>query len=373
MQEQTKGWAKTSGYLGTVLGGLLVLVAAGLFVPAHGQTSEQAVITEQGAQAVEPSAETSPMPSSPFNEPNDTGGVAHILPHFDSPAGVAAATDNGPLLYHGGPILTRLNIYSIFWSPAKLQSGVATGIPTTFQNLLNNFAADYLGHSISSVLTQYYQTVSNVTTYFSALPGTTAGTLGEAASYVDTNPLPASTCANKEKNCLADSQVQAEVQRIMTLKGWTGGLTKIFLIFLPPNEDTCLSGTSCYSNTFCAYHGHFTNSLGVTVIYANLPYEQSAGCQLPDSPNNYPTADADISTVSHEVSESITDPEGNAWGSALGNEIGDLCNLKFGTNTWDLKSGTTGTYLANQKWNGHFYEIQAEYDNHYRVCAQYGP
>jgi hypothetical protein len=148
----------------------------------------------------------------------------HIQPHFDSPALVAAAVDNGPLLCHGGPILTRLNIYSIFWSPAKLQSGAATGIPTTFQTLLNNFAADYLGHSISSVLTQYYQTVNNVTTYFSALPGTTAGTLGEAASYVDTIPLPASTCANKEKNCLADSQVHAEVQRIMALKGWTGDL-----------------------------------------------------------------------------------------------------------------------------------------------------
>jgi hypothetical protein len=66
MQELTKG-RKTGGYLGTVLGGLLVLVAAGLVVPAHGQTSEQAVITEQGAQAVEPPAETSPMPSSPFN------------------------------------------------------------------------------------------------------------------------------------------------------------------------------------------------------------------------------------------------------------------------------------------------------------------
>jgi hypothetical protein len=35
-------------------------------------------------------------------------------------------------------------------------------------------------------------------------------------------------------------------------------------------------------------------------------------------------------------------------------------------------TGTT-TYLANQSWNGHYYELQMMYDNHYRTCAQYGP
>ena len=49
-----------------------------------------------------------------------------------------------------------------------------------------------------------------------------------------------------------------------------------------------------------------------------------------------------------------------------GDEIGDRCAWMFGTA--DLDGG-----LANQYWNGHFYDIQLEYDNHTATCVKVGP
>lgn len=66
------------------------------------------------------------------------------------------------------------------------------------------------------------------------------------------------------------------------------------------------------------------------------------------------------------MTEANTDPELDAWYSSTGEEIGDLCAWTFDTLSWD--SG-----LANQMWNGHFYDLQMEYDNHASSFIQLGP
>ena len=83
-------------------------------------------------------------------------------------------------------------------------------------------------------------------------------------------------------------------------------------------------------------------------------------------PERRPIADTAATSASHELSEAITDPEGSAWYTASGYEIGDLCAYNYGVNTWDSAK-------ANQMWNGRFYELQQEYDNHTGSCVQVGP
>ncbi len=136
---------------------------------------------------------------------------------------------------------------------------------------------------------------------------------------------------------MSDAQIQAELARVLALKGWTTGLNKIFMVYLVQNEETCLVANACSNTQLCGYHSHFTDGAGATVIYANMPYASPANCSLPGtaSPNNIPAADQEMSTAPHEITEAITDPLGNAWGSAQGNEIGDLCNALLGTNTFD--------------------------------------
>jgi hypothetical protein len=52
--------------------------------------------------------------------------------------------------------------------------------------------------------------------------------------------------------------------------------------------------------------------------------------------------------------------------TAFGNEIGDLCAYNYGTLTW-------ASNTANEMWNGHFYLLQQEFDNHAGGCIQIGP
>jgi hypothetical protein len=58
----------------------------------------------------------------------------------------------------------------------------------------------------------------------------------------------------------------------------------------------------------------------------------------------------------------------NAWFDSSGNEIGDLCAFKFGSNTWGSGAGA-----GNQMWNGFIFQLQQEYDNHAAACVQVGP
>ena len=47
-------------------------------------------------------------------------------------------------------------------------------------------------------------------------------------------------------------------------------------------------------------------------------------CQSDNPRPNASTADPTLSTISHELNETITDPDGNAWVDAEGNEAADL-------------------------------------------------
>jgi hypothetical protein len=112
-----------------------------------------------------------------------------------------------------------------------------------------------------------------------------------------------------------------------------------------------------------------------------MPYADPEFCQAPGtpSPNGNPAADTAMTAASHEITEAQTDPLADAWFTAfpLGYEIGDLCAYDYGPlQGWDGGK-------ANQNWNGHFYELQAEFDNHAYAksspkgagfgCSQVGP
>lgn len=293
-----------------------------------------------------------------------TDGISsvHILPTIAFKN--TLQTSGGPLLYNGGPVMLTVNTYTIFWAPTTLQNGNPTSIPAGYQTVEKNMLTDYPGHGIDNNNTQYYQGTS---------PKKYIQNVGKlAATFVDTNPYPASGCSDSATpgNCITDAQLQAEIARVMGVKGWTGGLTKMFLVFTSSGEGSCFdnSNASCAYVQYCAYHGFFTNGAGQTVVYSNEPFGNTSVCQVPGapSPNSNPTADAAATAASHELTEATTDPMLNAWFDASGNEIGDLCNFNYGTNTWDAG-------LANQMWNGHFYLVQQEYDNHAGGCVQVGP
>ena len=297
--------------------------------------------------------------------PTGDGRYAHIMPTAQGSQILTAknaariASGTGMLTYHGGPVILKATTYAIFWVPPTLQTGASTSMSLQYRTVQSNLLTDYPGHSIANNNTQYYQGPPNYTLAYIQNAGSFGG------SYVDTSAYPASGCndAATPGNCISDAQAQTEIAKVMGIKGWTGGLTKVFLLFTSSGEGSCLSTNNCAyygSSGYCGYHSHFVNSSAQTVAYANIPYGQPSVCQNSGapSPNNNPAADTAATASSHELTEAITDPMGNAWYSSTnGEEIGDLCNRYYGYLGWD--GG-----LANEFWNKHYYLVQTEYDNY---------
>lgn len=340
-------------------------------------------LPSQAAAQASPDVEEAPVPTLNLTDMPLVPGlpsltvrsgdhVAHIFPSIGNHAQIAqSVVDNGPVTYNGGPVMgpASVYIYTIYWLPStlKLQNGAATSMAPNYESVLQALTLYYGGHSIAVNNTQYYS-VSGATKTYLPSSGVRAG------SYIDTHPYPASGCSDVVTltNCITDAQIRTEIGNVMAAAGWTGGLTKLFILFTSSGEGSCFdsTGNSCaYSGKvsgYCGYHSYIAGT--PPIIYANEPYGNPTYCQIPGapSPNGNTATDTATSIVTHEITESITDPELNAWFTFYGNEIGDLCAYDYGLAGWD--SGN-----ANQMWGGWNFELQMEYDNHTGQCVQVGP
>ncbi len=220
--------------------------------------------------------------------------------------------------------------YAIFWEP--------TG----------NISPRY-----NSLIVRYFREIGNSPLYQIARQYKQAGGAFPAGSvlagaWIDHRPYPA--------NPLLDSDIQNEVARSQQIKGWRSSLQNMFFVFTERNKDICMDSTrtQCASNQYCAYHSAF----GSNTIYAALPYIASFACTPYAGPNR-DDADKTITGISHEQLEAATDPLGNAWTDADGNEIADKCAENF---------GQINAQGANVVWNGEPYLIQEEWDNRTGTC-----
>ena len=239
--------------------------------------------------------------------------------------------------------------------------------------------------SYQSVINQYFtdvahdsggnQNVYSVATQYSDGSGAIKYQSTVGGSYVTHDPLPASGCDDGlNPYCLTDQQLETEIQKVLTAKGWHGSPDNIFFLMTPNGVGSCFDASSleCSTNTFCAYHSYFVDSSSENVIYANEPYEGPDplhGCT--DSTQGFPhniDADTTVNTISHEHNEAITDPltdpVNEAWINPNGLENGDLCAYDFGTQL----GGTAGADAYNQLINGHHYDLQQEYSNFGSSC-----
>jgi hypothetical protein len=75
-----------------------------------------------------------------------------------------------------------------------------------------------------------------------------------------------------------------------------------------------------------------------SIYYAVMPYPLCAGCL-----GGQAAFDALTGTISHELSEAITDPiPGNGWYDDKNGEIGDIC-------AWTFKK--VGSYTVQLEWS----------------------
>jgi len=293
-----------------------------------------------------------------------------------------------PLVHHtGGKVMatgtSSLVITPIYWVP----TGSSYSFDTSYKNLIQQYLTD-VGHD-SGKRTNIYSTL----TQYSGSNGRTHYNIAAGTAITDTSALPTSTSPSVKctfntgsiyadgtgySACLTDTQLRAEVAHVLSTHSLSSDLTHIYALFLPKGVESCFypdnvptgrqqacTINSTPSAAYCAYHsaaGSTNNS-----IYASMPFPiyQSAtgrscavgGSSAPQSPNNQTDADVVLSTLSHEVSESMSDPHLDSWYAVDGNENGDLCSYIYGN-----VSGTAG-HFYNQTINGHHYLTQEEFSN----------
>jgi hypothetical protein len=263
---------------------------------------------------------------------------------------------------------------AIFWHPKHLQSGATATVSAAYDATLKRVLTDIGGTGLYGTTSQY---------------GGVRNGSQLLMSYRDTSPYPASRCpaafakTRQRTNCLTDAQIQAEVRKVMRARNLTGGLQQIYFVFLSKGEYTCIDRTSCFQYPvdangnplgYCAYHSHFTRGTH-NVVYADMPYADTPFSSKAGSTSSLCTAatgfpndrsgDIEASITSHEQLEAVTDPLLSAWWDSAGLEIGDKC-------AYDLSGSTLDAGLANERWSGHFYSLQTEYDNATASCVPGG-
>jgi hypothetical protein len=176
-----------------------------------------------------------------------------------------------------------------------------------------------------------------------------------------------------QTNVLGQNDILSIVHAAATKLGISDSYYNIIHVFLPNGVDTCFDLTTiCYSPdnyssfAFCAYHGAvWFNDIG-HILYTVEPYQNVPGCQAAPPTPNASLVDSTASVLSHELFETITDPDLNAWWSDVslieqGEEIGDICEA----------TGNGAGQFLNPTFlvGGKNYKIQLEYSNKYHGCT----
>ena len=295
-----------------------------------------------------------------------------LFRHASGPAIPNAATATPTNVKNsGGPVMSNVVIYDIFWVP---QDSTAPN-----ELLINRFTED-LGGQFVNLLSQYG--VQNQ--------------LGYGGSWVDTKALPDNGKASSGNPIVLNSDIQGVITDAQNAnEDWQPpSLSTLYMVYLPSGTELCDPGNGCTfapnnygGGQFCAYHGAFVDNAdpSIPIIYGAMPDDgdrmdicstgstPTAGYDGSDGPNGDAVADSEISTASHEIFESLTDPEvgtKTAWNGgdnpvdpnySRQGEIGDLCAYIFNPDGW-----TDGGDIT---MNGDRYFIQEEWDNATSSCV----
>jgi len=293
-------------------------------------------------------------------------GAEPTMRAFTQPK-IKGGASNKPVAYHGGPVMSSNTDYALYWDPtggAGYPSGYELGLDRYFEDLTHDSGGN---QNTDSVLTQY-----------------TGEAIGEFANYdvhfggalSDTNPYPANGCS-AAPICLTDEQLRAELTTYVEAHKLPMDLQHEYFLLTPPGVESCFEATghSCSAGTthisYCAYHGYISVGKAV-LIYANDPYVNGTNCDTGEEQPNNNASDATIGGgLAHEHSESVTDPELNAWYDSGGNEVGDKCRTfkpasEFGEPLGKAPDGSN----YNQLIDGDLYWYQQEWSNETGACEQ---
>ena len=247
-----------------------------------------------------------PKPSISIDELGRLRSEAADADLFDGQPHVAPA--NAHLTYNKGPLLTGVQVFTVFWG-TKWSGPAAT---TLMQNL-NKFFQAIVVSPLMNQLQEY------------SVPGQSIG----PGSFLGTKVI----TANAPVGSVADSTIRKRLTAWLAAKTVPRNTKNtLYFIYLDPGIISIMGGSKSCQN-YCGYH----DAIGST-YYAVMPYPTCAGCL-----GGMAAFDALTGTSSHEFCEAITDPKpGAGWYDNVHGEIGDIC-------AWNFKR--IGDYNVQLEWS----------------------
>ena len=255
----------------------------------------------------------------------------------------AAGTKTPVILYHGGPVMVNKDLYVIYYG----------SFSSTQHAILDNFLQNLGGAGAYNVNSEYSDASGNsVVNVLNYSPTTD--------SFNDAYSLGKSLSGSFDTiiihNAIANGHLPSDPNGIYIL--------------------TISSDVSLPRSVWCAYHTHSSSIVtGEDIKYAVAP-DPPPGSLLAScsgnlatfgdttSPNGDIGMDAVADDLIHELSETATDPDLNAWFTKSGAENGDLCNFVYGT-TFLAPNGSH----ANHVFGTRNYLVQTIWDRVGRFCA----
>ena len=230
-----------------------------------------------------------------------------IVPLHTAPRMGAAVTPE--LTYRSGPLLTNVEVFTVFWGAAWQSAANAALV-----NQLNEFFDFVLTSKLVDQLSEY------------SVAGKTIGHGKRTGSATLTDSEPGAVVKDAAIQEMLESAIRAGSLP-------PAGPNSLYFVYLPPGTQVEQDqSTSCQD--FCGYH----DATSGNIFYAVMPYPGCTGCE-----GGLAILDALTSTSSHELCESITDPiPGQGWYDDSHGEIGDIC-------AWKTKK--LGQYTVQLEWS----------------------
>lgn len=288
-------------------------------------------VADDANDSTMPALRASPSASASGTMPSGKGGGLASEARQRSEQVMATTTSDTGIYYHGGAVMPVVDIYYIFygnWSSSQI------GILTDF--------AQHIGDSPYFNINKTYPGVSGHAVH------------GGSTSY------PTSMWGTS----LNDSTIAGIVTFAINHGDLPYDANGVYFVL----TDEGVAETDGFCSSFCGWHtwSHLNWFGGPTVRFAFIgnparcPGNCMASFNQSVSPNGDPGMDGMISVIAHELDETTTDPDLNAWydNANPSNENADKCAWNFGA-TYPAANGST----ANMRLGARDYLIQENWVN----------
>ena len=137
----------------------------------------------------------------------------------------------------------------------------------------------------------------------------------------------------------------------------------LLILLLKHCSDVANAG---FCSSYCGWHTYRGNYkyawIGIPPTGCNC-FSQST------SANGNAAVDSAVTSMAHEIIETVTDPNINAWFNSNGDENGDVCAWNFLNRTWIYDNTTNSYYSFNLVVGGLKYLVQANYNLNTQNCT----